>query len=336
MRNVRPTVVTTVTVFLLALGLTAGVASAAPTPPTPAVSASTGSSLTGPYRTAQTLDVGACTSLYGLISNGIAIGIGNNHSDLTCSRTFPGGLEAPSGVALYYPADAPRFEKLPVILWTGGILSEPGNYDRTAKMLASNGYVVAVSYDYINSLGYLPFMAASAVSRANADRRNPLHGRVDLGRVAVAGHSAGGQATQQATSLPANVWKQIDPALVVRSALAVEPGPLAIGALAQVPTLYLSGYNDFVVPHYLWVRWTQFEMNTRLPAYLLCARGTGHVTPVDDPAHNPLAPIMLGWFDHTLRDDPVAGRAFIGPRWGLGHDPGLQYALRNRASTALR
>ncbi|AZG44528.1 alpha/beta hydrolase family protein [Gordonia insulae] len=319
---------------LLGLGMV-GVAPAVAAPAPGETDRSSTSSLTGPYRTAQTIDVGACTSLYGAITNGVIHALGNNHSDLTCSQTFPNGLGSPVGVALYYPIDSPTNTRLPVVIWTGGITSEPGNYDKTAKMFASHGYVVAVPYDYVNSLAYLPLMAAAAVSRANADRRSALHGRVDLAHIAVAGHSAGGQATQQATGLPRGIWQLIDPRITIRSAMAVEPGPLAIGAFAGVPTLYLTGYNDVVVPHFLWVRWTQYELNQRVPAYLLCANGTGHFTPVDDPAHNPLAPIMLEWLDHTLISDPVAGRAFLGPGWTLRNDPSLHYALRNKAAAEL-
>ncbi|WP_040509952.1 alpha/beta hydrolase family protein [Gordonia soli] len=292
-------------------------------------------SLTGPYRTAQTLDAGACTSLYGTIANGLVHVFGNTYSNLKCSQTFPNGLASPAGVALYYPTNTPSDRRLPVVIWTGGILSEPGNYDRAAKMLASNGYVVAIPYDFVNSFAYLPLIAAAAVSRANSDARSALHDRVDLGHVAIAGHSAGGAATQQAIGLPTGIWRLIDPQLRVRSAVAVEAGPVAIGVTATVPTLYLTGYNDVVVPHYLWARWTQYELTTRVPAYLLCARGTGHFTPTDDPEHNPLAPIMLSWLDHTLRDDPDAGAEFVGPRWRQRGNPDLVYALRNRAAASL-
>ncbi|MFI8773986.1 hypothetical protein ACIGKQ_17700 [Gordonia sp. NPDC062954] len=324
-----------VAVVSLAVAVTAFaqpvVASAAP----PTTDTATQRSLTGPYRTAQTLDAGACTSLYGAISNGLVHAFGNNHSDLKCSQTFPNGLASPIGVALYYPTNTPPDRRLPVVLWTGGILSEPGNYDLTAKMLASNGYVVAIPYDFVNSFAYLPLIAASAVARADSDRRSALHDRVDLGRIAIAGHSAGGAATQQAASLPANVWRLVDPRITVRSAAAVEPGPVAIGATLTVPTLYLTGYNDVVVPHYLWARWTQYELAGRVPAYLLCANGVGHFTPVDDPAHNPFAPILLSWFDHTLKQNSDAGADFLGPDWGLRDDPALAYALRNRVAAGL-
>lgn len=319
-------------VFALMIGVVAG--HFAPAAGAPADAAPVPAhSVTGPYRTAQTLDVGACTSLYGAIANGVVHALGNNYADLTCSQTFPSGLSAPTGVALYHPLDVPKEKKLPVIIWTGGILSEPGFYDSFAKMVASNGFIVAIPYDYLNSLAYLPLAAASAVSRSNADPRSPLYDRVDLAHIAVAGHSAGGQATQQATSLPSHLWTLIDPRIRIKSAIAVEPGPLAIGALVNVPTLYLTGYNDYIVPHYLWARWTQYELNSRMPAYLLCAKGTGHMTPVDDPDHNYFAPIMLEWLDLTLRSDPAAQSAFVGPTWTLQNDAGLQYALRNEAAS---
>jgi hypothetical protein len=44
---------------------------------------------------------------------------------------------------------------------------------------------------------------------------------------------------------------------------------------------------------------------------------------------------MLEWLDHTLKADPTAGHAFVGPAWTLRNAPSLHYALRNRAAASL-
>lgn len=330
---VKRSVLRLLVMALLASAVLAGggsLASAAPPPdPTPP------SALIGPYKTAQTLDVGACGSLYGRITDAVIRTSSRNVSPLQCSQVFPNGLQSPIGVQLYYPTDTPPQSKLPVVVWTGGILSEPGNYNRLLQMLASNGYIVAVAYDYVNSYGYLPLIGANAVARANRDPHSPLYGRADLTRTAIAGHSAGGQATQQAASLPGSVWKLIDSSLTLRSATAVEPGPLAVGSLLTVPTLFMSGSDDTVVPSELWVRYTQYNLAQQVPAYLLCARQASHYTILDDLAHNTFAPALLSWVDYTLRQDPTAARQFVGADWALRTDPNFAYVKRNGAANAL-
>ncbi|WHU49134.1 hypothetical protein QNM97_09245 [Gordonia sp. L191] len=291
----------------------------------------------GPYTVAKTIDVHACTSLYGMVANGLMHGLQNSYSDLRCSTAFPNGLDNPAGVALYYPKGSPpRGEKFPVLLWTGGILSDPGMYDSFAERVASKGYVVAISYDYVNSFGWLPLLAASTVARADHDRHSALRGRVDLSRVVVGGHSAGGAATQQAVSLPSSVWRGIDPAIRIRGAVPVEPGPVALGSLLRVPTLYLSGYNDIIVPHYLWVMWTQYSTAAQVPAYLACFEGTNHLTPVDDPDHNYLLRPVMAWLDYTLKHDARAAQLFTGQSWQLPRAAGVKYAIRNARATAVR
>lgn len=333
-------VVSLLAVMLSVVGVAAGAgtAAAAPAPTTHAEAASglDAFGTAGRYQVARTIDVHACTSLYGIIANGVGHGLFNTWSDLRCSNAFPNGLDNPAGVALYYPKGSAPTEKFPVLLWTGGILSDPGMYDSFARRIASRGYVVAISYDYINSFGWLPLQAAATVARANHDRKSALRNKIDLSRVIVGGHSAGGAATQQAVSLPASVWRSIDPALRIRGAVPVEPGPVALGSLLGVPTLYLSGYNDIVVPHYLWVMWTQYSLAAQVPAYLVCFRGTGHFSPIDDADHNPLLRPVSAWLDYMLKGDTTAKALFVGKRWTMPKESDVRYAVRNARAAAVR
>ncbi|WP_328400309.1 hypothetical protein [Nocardia sp. NBC_00403] len=111
---------------------------------------------------------------------------------------------------------------------------------------------------------------------ANRDPNSPLYDRIDLSRTFFAGHSGGGQAALQAGSVFPGIASLIDPAMRVRGVLAVQPGPLAVGALVGVPTLFLTVYNDFVVPDFAWVRWWQYNLTFRASGWIANARGVSH------------------------------------------------------------
>ncbi|RDI65845.1 poly(ethylene terephthalate) hydrolase family protein [Nocardia pseudobrasiliensis] len=280
----------------------------------------------GPHETVSTAAVYPCAGLYAAYN---AIGhLVGNHSEMTCTREFPGGLDSPVGVDFYYPRDIDTMSRVPTIIWVPGFSSEPGNYDSSARFWASHGFVVAMPHDLVNSTFELPLAAAAALSHANRDPANPMHGRLDLSRTVIGGHSGGGGAAVNGASIPPNVYQLVDPDFRVIGAMPTEPGPVAAAFLVNVPALYLAGSFDLLVPHFL-PRIVEYEVNINSPAYFICLKNVTHFTPFDDVAHNATSGITLAWLRYLVDGDPTAASYFTGPNWKLRADPAVDYALRN-------
>ncbi|WP_156161627.1 alpha/beta hydrolase [Nocardia vulneris] len=281
---------------------------------------------TGPHQTDSTAQTYPCESLYGLY-NVITKAFGN-HTDMPCTHAFPAGLEPPAGVDFYYPHDIATMSRVPVVIWVPGLTNNPGNYDALARFWASHGFVVAIPYNFFNSFFELPLAAAMALARADHDPASLLNGRLDLGRTVIGGHSGGGAAAIDGASIALAVYQQIDPDLRVIGAFPTESSPYATTFLVGVPTLFLSGSADFLVPEFL-PRWAEYELSFNAPAFVACLRGATHFTPWDDIAHDPFAGITLAWLLYLANADPTAASYFIGPDWRLRVDPALVYAIRN-------
>ncbi|MFI6166384.1 hypothetical protein ACIBCN_06305 [Nocardia sp. NPDC051052] len=224
---------------------------------------------------------------------------------------------------------------MPAIFYMPGFMAEPAWYAASARYWASYGYVVVMPYDLWNSTVELPLMGAQTLAGANNDPNSPLHGKVDLGRVVMAGHSGGGGAVAMGAVLPPDVYRQIDPAFRIIGAVPTESSPVAAGFVFDVPTLYLTGCADAIVWHWYLIRWLGYQTALRAPAYLACVRGANHNTPMDGPAYNAFAPLTLGWAQYLAKGDQEAARYFVGPQWSLPGDPRVEYAFRNTLADAL-
>lgn len=329
-----------VSALVAAFGIAIGVAGLHPGAATaddiaPGTTAQSVFDTAGPHGVSTPTVTSACQeSVAGMISH-IVVHLAGNADDLRCTQAFPYGLQSPVGANTYYPADIAELDSAPLILFEGGILSNPGQYDTLVRQWTGHGFVVVVSYDFFNSLAYVPAIGLAAALTQNRDPSSPLFGKIDLSRTVLAGHSGGGQATLQAAALLPPVAGSIDPALRVIGALAIEPGPLAVGAAITVPTLFLTGYNDFVVPDFAWVRWWQYNLMHAAPAWIANARGVGHFSPVDGPGEYRSSGTAVAWLRYIALGDDTAARFFVGPDWRLREDPTYYSVERNPRANAL-
>ncbi|WP_435590397.1 poly(ethylene terephthalate) hydrolase family protein [Nocardia sp. bgisy118] len=289
----------------------------------------------GPHPVATAVRTDPCQeSIAGMVAH-IAVHLFGNAADPTCTQAFPYGLQSPIGVNTYYPADIAELPSAPLLVFTPGINANPGMYDALAKRFAEQGFVVVIPYDFFNSLAYVPALGVAVAVLANRDPNSPLFGRIDLGRTVFGGHSAGGQAALQAATVFPAAAPSIDPALRVAGVLAIEPGPLALGAAITVPTLFLTGYNDFVVPDFAWVRWWQYDLMAAAPAWIANARGVTHFSPVDGIEHYRSAGAAIAWLRHLALGDAEAASWFTGPNWRLPADQTYFSVHRNARADAL-
>lgn len=290
----------------------------------------------GPHPVATPTVTNPCQeSVAGMIAH-LTVHLFGNRDDARCTQAFPYGLQSPVGVNTYYPADIGDLDKAPLILFEGGILSNPGMYDALARQWAGHGFVVVITYDFVNSLAYLPAVGLAAAITQHRDPGSPLFGRIDLGRTVLGGHSAGGGASLQAAAIFPPIAAAIDPDFAVIGVLAIEPGPVGIGALIGVPTLFLTGYNDFVVPDFAWVRWWQYNLTFHAPAWIANARGVSHFSPVDGPGAYLSSGTAVAWLKYLAFGDESARRFFVGPDWLLKSDKTYYSVERNPHADALR
>ncbi|MFI5783256.1 hypothetical protein [Nocardia sp. NPDC051570] len=282
----------------------------------------------GPHETAQTLAVHSCDSVYSALLDR-AVRFFGNQSELTCTDIYPSGNDSQTGIMFYYPKDIAEMSRVPSLIFSPGSNTEPGYYDSSLRFWASYGYVIAVPYDLVNLWPELPLRGAQGLAQANSDPKNVMFGKLDLGRTILVGHSGGGQATELGASVSPSEYQQIDPALQIIGEVPIEPGPIALGSLLNVPTLYLTGCNDAFVWHWGWPRLAQYNLTVTVPAYLACIRGANHTKPMDSIGNNPFAPITLAWMQYIAKGDQAAAKYFVGSQWSLPADPGVEYAMRN-------
>lgn len=268
----------------------------------------------GPYPVATNSLAADCRSLVGVLAKVVLL-----DKNVQCNESFPYGFKNPISSSVYYPENIQQLDKLPVINFVGGILSNPGEYESLVRQWASYGFVVVNSSDFINSTPTMHVLGVLEVSKLNKDPQSPLYGKVDLNKVVVAGHSAGAQATVQVSSLPQSLLSLIDPDLKQVASLPIEPGPLALGLFVNVPTLLLTGAADAVVPA---LTWPLLQSGTlkNAPGWFATAHNATHFSPVRVNKENEFAGISTAWVLYTAKDDATAKQYFVGPDYRLSKD----------------
>lgn len=137
--------------------------------------------------------------------------------------------------------------------------SDPG-YEYLGRHLASHGYVaVSVDQNFINggirtendARGWLLLKHIEAWQSIAADSASPLRGKVDLTRIALMGHSRGGEAVAVAAGFnrlshyPDDARVRFDFGYDIRSVIAIAPVDGQYRPADRLPPL--SGVNYFVV-----------------------------------------------------------------------------------------
>lgn len=246
-----------------------------------------------------------------------------------CQGTFPFGSGSPVGVQYYYPADIDRLGKAPAVVFTPGILADPGFYDAMLEQWASYGFIVAVSFDYLNTFSEMQFAGLAGLKERDLGPGSPLAGKVDFSRILLAGQSAGGGSALLASNI-APRFRALDPTFRVVGSLALEPGPLAATNFIPTPTLIIQNARDSVVPAGGWVDWYQYPGLNEAPAYVATRKAVTH-TDVENAllALNGEHSLALAWLLTVGMGDPVASHFFAGPDWKLPGEPNYANVRRN-------
>ncbi|MGC5698692.1 adenylate cyclase [Pseudomonas sp. NFXW11] len=294
----------------------AGLAGASPLVPALGLANEQFAKTPGPYSVTTNAVLSDCRGLMGVLARIMLL-----DNSIQCNQSFPYGFSSPISTSVYYPANIKTLDKLPVINFVGGILSNQGQYTDLLRLWASYGFVVVVSSDFINTAPSMHVLGALELSKLNQDPTSPLFGKVDLARTIVAGHSAGGGASLLSSSLPANTLKGIDPQLNFIGSLPIEPGPIGFGSTVRTPTLVLTGAADVVVPAWAWPRLWQGGLIKTVPGWSATAHNATHFSPVRSVPENEFAGISTAWMLYIGKNDPAAKDYFVGEDYKLAKDP---------------
>ncbi len=173
--------------------------------------------------------------------------------------------------------------RLPLVVFAPGFDAGPGDYGALLGAWAAHGYVVAAPEFPLTD----PAVAGGALDEADIDNQpadvrfvadwlvgpsSPLAARLDPARVAVAGHSDGGETVLAAALAPAPPGEPVFRAVIAMSAQPVpgDPGPYP-------PLLVTQGDADTVNPPALGRR---LYDSAGPPRYLLVLHGGGHLPPL--------------------------------------------------------
>lgn len=253
----------------------------------------------------------------------LSYGVVRDHVDLTDhSRTTP-----PRGshgtlpyrylhTELYLPVGAGPF---PLVVFAAGFDVSTEAYTPMLMQWAAAGYVVAAPQfpisgqpsdgparrnDMVNEPGDISFVISS-MSSATTDPGSPVHGRIDTGRIAVAGHSDGGTDAAAIAFNSRSIDHRVRSVMVLAADPPSFPGSFN-GAINTAAMLVMSGTADPFAPLALS---SSIYATAAPPKVQVRLEGGGHFDPfVSDERFTRVAwDVQIDFLDATLRDD-LTGR----------------------------
>lgn len=239
---------------------------------------------------------------------------------LTTTVWYPATGRAGGSARRDAPVAAGRF---PIVLFSHGLRGLPANYQQVTTRLAAAGFVVAApAYPYTNR-NASPFRAGDVISqpadgsavltallRLDATAGDRFAGHLDGGRIAAAGHSAGGFTS--AGMLAGERDSRVTAAVVIAG------GSLGGFRGARTPVLFVHGDRDAVVKY---ETGRKAYDATSWPRAFLTLLGGGHSEFLAPGARgfDPMMKTMTDFLRWTLYGDAAAkGRlAADGTRSGV-------------------
>ena len=202
------------------------------------------------------------------------------------------------GKYVIYPADMLENDDVyPVITWANGSWCPVQTYYGIIEEIAAAGYVVIADTDLLTDDGVSTRDSVDYAYEINADEDSLFYGRLDLDRIGSTGHSLGGQAAVNASSVDSRIKAIVS---IMGKSTADE------AANVTVPALYLSSQLDEVVPAAQYVK-PSYNASAGPAAYASC-KLCEHCSAWYYP--DQYARYTVQWFNAFLLDDADALAVF--------------------------
>lgn len=212
--------------------------------------------------------------------------------------------------------------RFPLVVFGHGFAATPASYSRLLRAWAQAGYVVAAPVfplenahapggpderDIINQPRDMSFVITRMLA-ASAARRGPLAGLIDPHRIAVSGHSDGGE-TALAVAYDRHYFDRRVRAAIILSGARL-PGVGFDFPVAGPPLLAVQGTADATNrPQFTYA----FFRAAPRPKYLLSLLGAGHLAPYtqDQRQLAIVERVTIAFLDRYLKHMPNAQRRLI-------------------------
>ena len=224
---------------------------------------------------------------------------------------------------VWYPAEGPPSDTetpdakpargpFPLIVFSHGRSGEPQQYATSLRLWARAGYVVAGPRHPLTVRGtpgggvtddiqHQPADLSFVITRMGAE----LPDDVDIGHVAVVGHSSGAITALGAASNTCCHDDRID-AVVLESVVPLPfVGGAYFGDLPATPVLFFHGDADGTFPI---AAGRGVFQNARPPKFFVTIQGANHTPPYRDGPPDPrlVIQVSIDFFDRYLKDRPDA------------------------------
>jgi dienelactone hydrolase len=229
---------------------------------------------------------------------------------------FRNGTSGPRKLTTYVRYPRTGKPPFPLVVFCHGFALLPSTYGRLLDAWTRAGYVVASPVfpvenkdapggpdeaDLINQPDDVSFVI-SQLLRMDRDRRSRLHDLIDPDRIAVAGHSDGGE-TAFAVAYERHYLDRRVRLAIVLSGAPLPPEPV-VSRRASPPLLAAQGSADTINPPNVT---RQLFLDAAPPKYLLILLRAGHLPPyTDDRRHLTVVEhVTIAFLNHYFKHAPL-------------------------------
>lgn len=245
---------------------------------------------------------------------------------------------------IYRPQDLSKAGKLPVVLFgNGGCSNSSAGYQNYLNEIASRGYLVIANGPFLSPGSTLSVEdqnkkttsqqlidALDWLTAQSKDKSSVYYQKIDLKKVAAAGHSCGGLQALEVSGNP-----RIKTTLVLNSGVLNGPPPSNITGLPRIgkdqlkslhaPALYIIGDStDIAYPNAR----DDFSKLQHIPV-VLANLNVGHGGTYNLPQGGAFTPLTLDWLDWQLKGKKENSKKFLGTQCGYCNFQGWRIETKN-------
>lgn len=203
-----------------------------------------------------------------------------------------------TGHVVYYPNELKNSNrKFPVIVWGNGTWCPSACYEKLLSEIAMEGYIVAANSDLFCGNGKSQAETVNYIINKSNKKNGLFYNKVDAENIGAVGHSQGGRSTVNAAMLDSRIDCVVS---IAGNSTKKEAAAL------KVPSMFLTGENDYIVPKEKNVIPAYNECNN--PAVYASLKNGYHMQCCFDSEI--YSYYTVKWFDAYLKNDSSALGSF--------------------------